>query len=119
MLKDKGWLVITDVYAKNPDALSGFGAYATGRCLSGMHDLGRLRDGLKQAGFFVVHWEDYSHYLKELLVKIVFSYGSLCAFWKTATEEWWGGDDYYQSMKQCKPGYFLMIARKKGVTDEG
>lgn len=114
VLKENGWFVITDVYAKNPEAVSKLGNYSGKGCMRGMHDLRQLRNRLEQVGFFIDRFEDYSQYLKELLVKIVFSYGSMCAFWKAAAPKCMGTDEYYETIKQCKPGYFLMIGRKAG-----
>lgn len=113
VLKDNGWLIITDVYAKKPEAVIKLGNYSINSCLRGMHDLGELRNRLEQAGFFIVCSEDHSQYLKELVVKIGFSYGSMCEFWNAAAEKCISGDEFYKTIKQCKPGYFLMIARKK------
>lgn len=113
VLKGNGWFVITDVYAKNPEALNQLGSYSIDSCMRSMHDLGQLSNRLEQTGFFTVYWEDYSRYLKELFVKIVFSYGSMCQFWNAATEKCINGGEFYRAIKQCKPGYFLMIAKKK------
>ena len=113
VLKENGWFVITDVYAKNPEALSKLGNYPINSCMRGMHDLDQLKNRLGQAGFFIDNWEDHSQYLKELFVKIGFSYGSMCEFWNAAEEECISGDEFYKTIKQCKPGYFLMIVKKK------
>jgi len=113
VLKEKGWFVVTDVYAQNPAAVSKLGDYSLNSCLRGIHDLGQLKNKLEQAGFSIAYWEDCSQYLKELFVKIGFSYGSMGEFWNTAAEKCVSGDEFYKSIKQCKPGYFLMIAKKK------
>ena len=113
VLKENGWFVITDVYAKNPEAVGKLINYPINSCMRGMHDLAQLRNRLEQAGFFIVNWEDHSQYLREMFVKIGFSYGSMCEFWNAATEECISGDEFYKTIKQCKPGYFLMIAKKK------
>ncbi len=113
VLKANGWLVITDVYAQNPEAAVKLTDYSIKSCLRGMHDLEQLKDRLKQAGFYIVYSEDYSQYLKELLVKIGFSYGSLSEFWSTAAEKGISGDELNKTLKKCKPGYFLMIAKKQ------
>ena len=115
VLKEDGWFVISDVYAKNPEAAMKLQSFSINSCVRGMHDLNRLEDKLKHSGFDIVYLEDCSHYLKELLVKIGFSYGSMCEFWNAASEKCVNGDDFYKTIKQCKPGYFLMIARKRGA----
>ena len=112
VLKENGWFVINDVYAKNPEAIGGLGSFSVNSCMRGLHDLNKLESKLEQAGFSIVYLEDCSHYLKELLVKVVFSYGSMCEFWNTASDNCINGDDFYEALKQCKPGYFMLIARK-------
>ncbi|MBP1761124.1 MAG: methyltransferase type 11, partial [Firmicutes bacterium] len=59
VLKEKGWFFITDVYAKNPEASIQLGSYSINSCMRGLHDLDALCKKLEQAGFFIVHWEDY------------------------------------------------------------
>ena len=118
VLKAGGWFVITDVYARNQHALTELGQYPAGGCLRGMHNLGEFGKRLQKAGFTVEHTQDYTRYLTELYAKIIFTYGSLSDFWQTVAGGYAVGDGYYQTIKQCKPGYFLMIARKRGNKDD-
>jgi len=50
--------------------------------------------------------------LKALMVKIIFSYGSMSVFWNKASECSINGEEFQKILKLCKPGYFIMIARK-------
>lgn len=115
VLKENGWLIITDVYAQNPEAAAKLGNYSSNRCLRGMHDLNQLSKRLEQVGFSISCLEDHSQYLKELVVKIGFSYGSMSEFWNAAAEKGLCGGEYNKAIKQCKPGYFLLIAAKNKV----
>ena len=112
VLKHQGWFVINDVYAKNPQALSELQGCAINSCMRGMHELPKLEDKLRKAGFSVALTEDYSELLKELVVKIGFSFGSMSEFWSLSSGSCLDGSDFYSKLKQCKPGYFLLIARK-------
>jgi arsenite methyltransferase len=114
VLKENGWFIISDIYARNPKAAAELHKYPADNCIRGMHHLKQLRGSLVRAGFSVVHTADFSQYLKELIVNITFSSDTPCEFWNTADGSCTGGDDYYQAIKRCKPGYFLMIAKKKG-----
>jgi ubiquinone/menaquinone biosynthesis C-methylase UbiE len=87
VLKQNGWFVITDVYARKPEEVAKLGNYSAKSCMRGIHDLNKLRTKLEQTGFNIVYLEDFSQYLKELVVKIGFSYGSMNEFWKAATEK--------------------------------
>ena len=118
VLKESGWFVISDVYAKNPEAIDGLKSYSINSCMRGMHSLEQLKSRLEQDGFTIAFLGDYSYYLKELLVKIGFSYGSMCDFWNTASDCCVNGDDFYRTIKLCKPGYFMLIARKRSAANE-
>ena len=116
VLKGGGWFVITDVYAKSPDAVSGMNEFSINSCMRGLHNLPRLQKKLKQAGFQITLLEDCSHFLKELLVKITFSYGSMSAFWNVTSQNCISGCDFQESLRECKPGYFILICRKAGLS---
>lgn len=114
VLKKNGWFVVTDVYSKNPSALPELEEYSFNSCIRGLHDLEKLQQKIERKGFKSVYLEDYSALLKELLVKIVFSYGSMDVFWGKATDNdscrLDGG--FQEKLKLCKPGYFIYIASK-------
>jgi ubiquinone/menaquinone biosynthesis C-methylase UbiE len=114
VLEERGWFVITDVYAKNPQAMSQIENFSINSCMRGLHDLGTLQSGLEALGFETVLLEDCSQLLKELMVKIIFTHGSMGAFWqKTLSDEMpQACSTFEQSLKLCKPGYFMMIVRK-------
>ena len=115
VMRDGGWFVISDVYAKNPEAVSGLKAYSINSCMRGLHDIKKLESKLEREGFSVTFCEDYSHFLKELVVKIGFSFGSMSEFWNITAENCIDGSGFYEKLKLCKPGYFLLIARKRGT----
>lgn len=114
VLKDRGWFVVTDVYARRPDAVPGLRRFPLNSCMRGLHDLGALQKKLEQAGFRIALCEDRTGLLKELLVKITFSYGSMRAFWNVAAQNCVNGCDFYEALKSCRPGYFILIAGKGG-----
>lgn len=115
VLKEGGWFVITDVYAKNPDAVGTLGSFSFNSCMRGLHDLTLLKEKLKGVGFKIKFSEDCSYLLKVLLVKIGFSYGSMGIFWNITTENCIDGCKFQEALKRCKPGYFMMVARKGGA----
>lgn len=114
VLKKGGWFVITDVYAKHPDAIPTMENFSIHSCMRGLHHVPRLQEELEMMGFEVMLLEDCSQLLKELMVKIIFSHGSMNAFWSKTLE-----DEtphaccaFEQNLKACKPGYFMMILQK-------
>jgi len=115
VLKEDGWFVITDVYAKNPDAVNELNNFVINSCMRGLHDLANLEEKLKSSGFDIKLSEDYSQLLKELLVKAVFTYGSMSAFWNVTSQDCIDGCKFQETLKFCRPGYFIIIARKGGM----
>lgn len=120
VLEKGGWFVINDVYAKNVDALKEMDNFSMTSCMRGMHNLPALKEALEMLGFEVMLLEDCSQLLKELMVKIIFSHGSMAEFWSKTIE----GEaphtccSFEGNIKQCKPGYFILIA-KKGENNNG
>lgn len=117
VLTKNGWFVVTDVYSKNPSALQELESYSFQSCMRGLHDLNLLQQKIEKEGFKIVYLGDYSDLLKELLVKIIFSYGSMDAFWSNATGDGTctPGTGFQEKLKLCKPGYFIMLAKKGEV----
>lgn len=116
VLKDDGWFIITDVCARNPEAIFELNQYAINSCMRGLHNLPQLKEKLQKADFEIVFEEDCSQLLKELLVKIAFSYGSMSAFWNVTMQNCADGCSFHEALKKCKPGYFILIARKAGTS---
>ncbi|WP_051505434.1 DVU_1556 family methyltransferase [Sulfurospirillum arcachonense] len=116
VLSNDGWFVITDVYAKNPEAIDELTNFSITSCVRGLHQLPLLEEKLEKMGFEIILVEDHSHFLKELMVKIIFSHGSMSAFWsKTMSgEKTQTCCSFEKTLQQCKPGYFMILARKKG-----
>jgi len=114
VLEKGGWFVINDVYAKNPETLKEMDNFAITSCMRGMHDLPALQEALETMGFEIMLLEDCSHLLKELMVKIIFSHGSMGVFWSKTIEDEAPQTccHFEQNIKQCKPGYFILIAKK-------
>lgn len=117
VLKKDGWLVITDVYARNPDATGELRQFAINSCMRGLHDLPQLKEKLQASAFTIVFEEDDSDLLKELLVKITFSCGSMNAFWNMTSQNCIDGCGFHEVLKKCRPGYFMLIARKGEKAD--
>jgi ubiquinone/menaquinone biosynthesis C-methylase UbiE len=118
VLKHNGWFVISDVYARNPVSLYALEKFAGNSCMRGLHDSDLLKQKLEDLGFTILYFEDCSQLLKELFVKIVFAYGSMDVFWNISSDNCVDGCKFQEMLKACKPGYFLMIA-KKGEIDHG
>jgi ubiquinone/menaquinone biosynthesis C-methylase UbiE len=118
VIKSEGWFVVTDVYAKRPEFISELNGISVNSCMRSLHDLGLLRKTMMKIGFEIMLLEDCSQMLKALMVKTIFSYGSMSAFWNKAAKCSINGEKFQSLLKNCKPGYFIMIARKGGKFNE-
>ncbi len=113
VLKDGGWFAVTDVYARNPEAVGALQNFTFNSCMRGLHDLEKLKVMLRETGFRIELCEDCSELLRELLVKAVFTHGSMGAFWNVSTDGCMDGCGFQEALKRCRPGYFILIARKE------
>lgn len=112
VLKKNGWFVITDVYARNPEFLDLMEEFSFKSCMRGLHDVDKLKAKLKDCGFEIVLFTDYTNLLKDLMVSIVFKYGSMNIFWSKATSCSTNCLQFQQVLAKCKVGYFLLIAKR-------
>lgn len=111
VLLDKGYFIISDVYARKPEYLEAVQKYNINSCMRGLFNLDVLKEKIINSGFEIIYLEDCTELLKKLMVKIIFKYGSMSIFWKAATCSSCG--DFQEKLTLCKPGYFLMIVQKK------
>jgi len=105
LLKHRGYLVITDLYIRNPDALEALKTLAPGNCLCGALHREELITRLERCGLSLKTWEDHSEVLK-----------SMAGAWFTAAglSETGGVDalDLHLAVARTRPGYFLLVAEK-------
>jgi ubiquinone/menaquinone biosynthesis C-methylase UbiE len=113
ILKPGGWFIITDVYARKTEFIHELHEISVNSCMRGIHNLDELKNTVKNIGFHVELLEDCSDMLKELMVKTIFTYGSMSIFWNKVSSCSIDGCEFQQLLKKCKPGYFIMIAKKE------
>jgi len=111
VLQDKGYFIVSDVYARRSEYLGEVQNSNVNSCMRGLFDIDILKDVIASAGFEIICFEDWTDLLKQLMVEIIFKYGSMAKFWEIATCNSCG--DFHQKLTLCKPGYFLLIAKKK------
>jgi SAM-dependent methyltransferase len=110
-----GFLALTDVYARQAKGVPGLRRLAVNCCIRGAMARDRIEGFVSAGGFHILAFEDHSRLLTVLAARIVFEYGSLAAFWNAA-----GGGPEGTSIQpdvlQAKPGYYLLVARRKEPT---
>jgi ubiquinone/menaquinone biosynthesis C-methylase UbiE len=111
VLEDGGYYIISDVYARKPEHLEELQRQKVNSCMRGLFHIDEFKEALVGSGFEILSCEDWTDLLKQLMVKIIFQYGSMSVFWEMATCSSCG--DFQEKLTKCKPGYFLLIARKR------
>lgn len=114
VLKKGGHFVVSDIYARVPYRSEIMEKFGINSCIKRPHDLEHLKISLENRGMEIKICEDCSELLKELMVKIIFQYGSMNIFWDKSADSGDGriGTDIEEALKACKPGYFFLIGRK-------
>jgi ubiquinone/menaquinone biosynthesis C-methylase UbiE len=112
-----GRLIVTDLYARGAAATGATGLPPTS-CLAGMTTREELFNEVEDRGFAIELWEDHTPKLSEFVMRIIMEHGSMQPFWECECEN---GDSriIQDTVKQAKPGYFLLIGKKTREFAEG
>jgi SAM-dependent methyltransferase len=113
VLQPDGYLVLTDVYARGKRSATWAGRPTLRCCLQGAVNRSVTEDRITASGFDPLLWEDHSARLTRLAARLIWSHGSLDAFWSAV-----GGPDAVAAMcgaGECgRPGYYLLVAKNNG-----
>jgi arsenite methyltransferase len=114
VMKDGALLLIHDVYIRNPEGKASLGNLPIRCCLAGAVSQEEWPARLATHGFKVKLWEDRSAALKEFAARLIFTYGSLEAFWYRAGNlaRQVEAKEIKNAVIQGNPGYFLLMAQK-------
>lgn len=110
VLIDGGRLIISDLYARRPEAIAQMRALG-GSCASGIIVPDELEAMLANAGFTVDLWEDHSRALRECAARYIFEHGSLDGMWGSACST--SSESIQTAMRSARAGYFLLIATRR------
>jgi len=109
VLADGGRLMISDLYARRPEAIAQVRALH-GSCATTMLVREELETSLSDAGFTVDVWEDHSRALRECAARYLFEHGSLEGLWGCGGES---SSAIQEAMQAARAGYFLLIATRR------
>ena len=112
VLKPGGWLVINDVYARNPDGLKLLQELNFDSCIRRALPKEQLINKLIEQGFNIVNWSDHTNLLTQLTVNLIMAHGSMTEFWLKSSSCSVDPSLAQAAIKQAKMGYFQMIAQK-------
>jgi len=114
VLKPGGWLVIHDVYARNPDGLKSLQALNLDSCIRRALPKQPFLNKLVGHGFNIVNWADHTNLLTQLTVNLIMTYGSMTQFWLKSSSCSADPSLAQAAIKQAKMGYFQLITKKDG-----
>jgi SAM-dependent methyltransferase len=109
VLKDGGRLMISDLYARQPEAIGAVRALKNS-CVSGMMVREELETRLARCGFSVEVWEDHSRALRESAARFILENDSLEGLWTCDAED--SAESIEAAMRAARAGYFLLIAMR-------
>jgi ubiquinone/menaquinone biosynthesis C-methylase UbiE len=112
VLSPEGFVMLSDVYARMPDEASSLPHLPVRCCIKGAVGMGQIITWVEESGLTVVTWEDHSALLKQLAAQLIFSFGSLNAFWAATCSEGFP-DAIEATVRRARPGYYLLIAQRK------
>lgn len=115
VLAPSGFFIVSDLYDRNGGRERMLSTNDASSCLHGIVDFETLIQRTTAAGFDVLLFEDHSDLLKRLAAQLVWAYGSLAALRSAAGF----GCDGSREESHGRPGYYLMVARKKGAHRHG
>lgn len=111
VLRWGGYLILSDVYARNPAGIAALQQLPIDSCLCGMQSQSEISARMVEHGFEIKLWEDHTQALNVFAAQLIWSNGSLQQFWCRATLRP-DARDIQTAIAQSKPGYYLLIAQK-------
>jgi arsenite methyltransferase len=112
VLRGGGRLVVSDIYARDPQGVPALRRLPLGCCLAGAMSRRELAGKLEDSGFHIVLWEDHSGALRNFAVQLILAHGSMEEFWCQTTSGSADPAQIQQAIALSRPGYFLLIAGK-------
>ena len=114
VLRPGGWLIINDVYARNPEGLKPLQELNLDSCLRRALPKEQLLNKFVGQGFNIVNWSDHTNLLTQLTVNLIMTHGSMTEFWLKSSSCSGAVDPSLAqaAIKQAKMGYFQLIAQK-------
>jgi arsenite methyltransferase len=110
VLSDGGRLAISDLYARQPDAIARVRALKHS-CVAGMIVREELEAALARHNFTIDIWEDHSQALRECAARFIFEHGRLDGLWNCDGED--SAGTIQTAMKAVRAGYFLLVATRR------
>jgi SAM-dependent methyltransferase len=112
VLKARGSLIISDIYARNPEGIADLHCLSLGTCLRGAKSQQGVISQLQAHGFEIMLWEDHSGVLRHLTAQLIMSHSSIEQFWCQMSSGTVDPVEIRVAITRARPGYYLLIASK-------
>jgi len=111
VLRRGGYLILSDIYARNPAGIEALKYLPIDSCLCGAVSQTQIIDRVVVQGFEMKLWEDHTSALNVFAAQLIWSNGSLQQFWCRATSRA-DATDIQTAITRSRPDYYLLIAQK-------
>lgn len=108
VLAPGGYLMTSDIYARNPAGIARLRELPLTSCLSGALSQAEFTAKVLAHGFHLALWEDHTEQLRQKAAQ-----GALAGLWQCAPVAGLDALDMQLIIAKAKPGYFLLIAQKQ------
>ena len=108
VLAPGGYLLTSDIYARNPAGIARLSELPLTACLSGAMSQAEVTAKVTAHGFQLALWEDHTEQLRQKAAQ-----GALAGLWQCAPVAGLDALDMQLIIAKAKPGYFLLIAEKQ------
>lgn len=112
VLKPSGTLMVSDLYARNPESRQELTNLPLNSCLRGAFDKNLFVEAVTRVGFSTMCFEDHSDLLLDFAARMIWAYGSLDQFWSETTCNTVDAATIHRAVQKARPGYFLFVGRK-------
>ena len=110
VLRPGGWLILSDVYARNPDGVEALKRLPVDSCLAGAVPQAEVIECVQARGFALRLWEDHTDALKLFAARLIWANGSMLQFWCRAAS-CASAADIQAAIEASRPGYYLLVAQ--------
>jgi ubiquinone/menaquinone biosynthesis C-methylase UbiE len=107
LLAPGGYLLTSDIYARNPAGIARLRELPLTSCLSGARSQAEITAKVLAHGFQLTLWEDHTAQLRQQAAQ-----SALAGLWQCTPVAGLDALDMQLIIAKAKPGYFLLVARK-------
>lgn len=110
VLRPEGKLLLSDIYRKDGGQKQTIGCLHS--CINTFTSLGEIKTAVEEAGFLLCQLQDCTSLLKQLAGQLIFTYGSMEAFWQLFMDKE-KAKGTCALLAKVSLGYYALVAEKR------